>query len=223
MRVLLVEDIAQMAALIQKGLQEHSFAVDVAADGDQALYDAYVNSYDLVILDILLPKRDGFEVCRELRKQGFQGPILMLTALGDAADTIKGLNCGADDYLSKPFDFGVLIARINALSRRAVHVPRSSNLQVGDLVLNTLEHSAFRSGRKIQLTAKEYAMLELFMLHPGELLGRSQIAEHVWDENFDPFSNIIDVYVKRLRRKIDQGSERSLIETRRGEGYLLTP
>jgi len=221
MRVLVVEDVTEMAALIRKGLEEHSFAVDVAADGEQALYQAYVHDYDIVILDVMLPKKDGFQVCRELRQQDFRTPILMLTARDAATDTVEGLNSGADDYLTKPFNFNVLLARIRALLRRASQV-RPDIIRVGDLTLNTIDHTASRGSCQIRLTAKEYAMLELFMLHPGELLGRAQIAEHVWDENFDPLSNIIDVYVKRIRKKIDQGFERPLLHTRRGEGYVLT-
>ncbi len=221
MRLLIVEDVPEMAALIRKGLQEQSYAVDLAADGEEALYQAYVNNYDLIILDVMLPKMNGFEVCQQLRTQGFSAPILMLTALDHAVDTVKGLDAGADDYLTKPFDFGVLVARIRALLRRAAQV-RPDIIQIEDLVLNTVNHTATRGGRQIRLTAKEYAMLEFFMLHPGELLGRAQIAEHVWDENFDPFSNIIDVYVKRIRKKIDYGCERTLIQTRRGEGYILS-
>ena len=221
MRVLLVEDEPDMAGFIAKGLRDQSYAVDVAADGAAALYESEINDYDLVILDVRLPVKDGMSVCRELRERSFGSPILMLTALDGADDVVKGLNCGADDYLSKPFDFRVLLARIRALLRRAEHV-RPMVIQVADLTLNTLDHTATRGGRLIRLTAKEYALLELFMLRSGEILGRANIAGHVWDEDFDPFSNLIDVYVNRLRKKIDRGFARPLIQTRRAEGYIFS-
>jgi two-component system copper resistance phosphate regulon response regulator CusR len=220
MRVLLVEDQPQVARFITKGLREQSFAVDVAEDGEQALYQAEINDYDVVVLDVMLPTLDGFEVCRRLRVRSFNAPILMLTARGCVEDQVEGLNAGADDYLPKPFDFRVLLARIQALLRRAKQV-RPNSVQIGDLVLNRLDHSASRGGQNIRLTAKEYALLEFLMLHPGEIMGRAAIAEHVWDENFDPFSNLVDVYIKRLRRKIDHGFSPALIHTRRGEGYIM--
>lgn len=220
MRVLLVEDEPDMAGFIAKGLRNESYAVDVAGDGQAGLYQAEINDYDLVILDVRLPLKDGLTVCRELRERSFRSPILMLTALDGAEDVVNGLNCGADDYLPKPFDFRVLLARMRALLRRAESV-RPNVVQVGELALNTLNHTASRRGRVISLTAKEYALLELFMLYPGQVLGRARIAEHVWDEDFDPFSNLIDVYVNRLRKKIDSGSDQSLIQTRRSEGYML--
>jgi len=219
-RLLLAEDEAEMAEFIARGLREQSYAVDVAADGERALYDADVNSYDLAILDVRLPHRDGFSVCRELRRNSFRAPILLLTALDDAEDVICGLNSGADDYLIKPFDFRILLARVSALLRRTQQV-RPSTIQVEDLLLNTLDHSAARAGRPIRLTAKEYTLLELLMLHAGRTLTRETIAREVWDEHFDPFSNVIDVYVNRLRKKIDQGFERQLLQTRRGEGFVL--
>ncbi len=222
MRVLLVEDEPQMAGFIAKGLRDQSYAVDIAVDGEQALAHADVNDYDIVILDVRLPVKDGLSVCRELRERSFRTPILMLTALDGASDVVKGLDAGADDYLPKPFDFTILLARLRALLRRAEQV-RPTVLQVADLTLNTLDHTATRGGRTIRLTAKEYALLELFILRVGQILGRAEIAEHVWDEDFDPFSNIIDVYVKRLRRKIDHGFDRPLIHTRRSEGYVLSP
>jgi DNA-binding response OmpR family regulator len=220
MRVLLAEDEPQMAGVISKYLREQGYAVDIAGDGEQALYLADINEYDLVTLDIRLPLKDGYAVCKELRDRSFRAPILMLTALDGAENIISGLNCGADDYLPKPFDPRVLLARIRALLRRAGQV-RPNIIQVADLALNTLNHTATRNGRTIQLTAKEYALLELFMLRPNQILGRQTIAEHVWDESFDPFSNVIDVYVNRLRKKIEQGNERPLIYTRRSEGYIM--
>jgi two-component system copper resistance phosphate regulon response regulator CusR len=222
MRLLLVEDEPQMADFIAKGLREESYAVDVAGDGEQALYCAEINTYDFLILDVRLPRKDGFSVCRELRARSFRAPILMLTAMDDVEDLVCGLNCGADDYMVKPFDFRVLLARIRALLRRGEQI-RPNVMQVDDVTLNTLDHTATRGPRTVTLTAKEYALLELFMLHPREILGREAIADHVWDDQFDPFSNLIDVYVNRLRKKIDQGFERHLIQTRRHEGYIFAP
>lgn len=220
MRLLLAEDELEMAGFIARGLREQSYAVDVASDGEQALYLADENQYDVAILDVRLPIKDGFSVCRELRGRSFRAPILILTALDDVEDLVCGLNCGADDYLTKPFDFRVLRARVGALLRRA-ELLRPNVIKVADLVLNTWDHTAERAGRNIQLTAKEYALLELFMLRTGQVLGRESIAEHVWDEHFDPFSNVIDVYVNRLRKKIDYGFQIHLIHTRRSEGYVL--
>jgi two-component system copper resistance phosphate regulon response regulator CusR len=221
MRLLLAEDEPQMAGFIARGLRAQGYAVDVACDGEQALYDAEVHSYDLAILDVNLPIKDGFSVCRELRKKAFDAPILVLTALQDVEDVICGLNCGADDYITKPFDFPVLLARLRALLRRSRNV-RPSAIQVEDLTLNLLDHTASRGGCLIRLTAKEYSLLELFMLHPGQILDREAIAEHVWEGRYDPFSNVIDVYMNRLRKKIDQGFEHHLIRTCRGEGYILS-
>jgi two-component system copper resistance phosphate regulon response regulator CusR len=210
-----------MAGFIARGLRLEGCHVDTALDGTQALAQAQSNQYDLVILDLRLPGKDGLTVCRELREHSIKTPVLMLTALDSQADIVNGLNSGADDYLPKPFDFGVLLARMRALLRRGRQL-RGNILQVADLSLDTLEQTATRGGRPIRLTAKEYALLEILMLHPGQLLGRAQIAEHVWDENFDPLSNTIDVYVKRLRKKIDHGFDQPLIHTRRSEGYMLS-
>jgi two-component system copper resistance phosphate regulon response regulator CusR len=221
MRVLVVEDEPQMAGFIARGLRDEGYVVDIAGDGAQAMSQALAQIYDLVLLDLRLPVKDGLTVCRELRQQSFKSPILMLTALDGVTDIVNGLNSGADDYLPKPFDFGVLLARIRALLRRSGD-SRGSVLKVADLSLNTLDHTATRGNRAIRLTAKEYALLELLMLNAGRILGRAQIAEHVWDESFDPLSNIIDVYVNRLRRKIDHASDRRLIQTRRSEGYMLS-
>jgi two-component system copper resistance phosphate regulon response regulator CusR len=221
-RVLLVEDEARVAGFLAKGLREQSYAVDIAGDGEQALYLAAVNPYDVVILDVLLPKKNGYSVCRELRGSGFAAPILMLTARDSVDDRVAGLDSGADDYLVKPFDFKELLARLRALSRRS-GVPRAETLYVADLALNTASHAVTRAGRSVNLTAKEYALLEFLVLHQGHVVGREAIAQNVWDENFDPFSNVIDVYVKRLRAKLDAGASHRLIHTRRGEGYILTP
>jgi two-component system copper resistance phosphate regulon response regulator CusR len=221
LRILLVEDEARMAGFIAKGLREHAYAVDVARDGEQALYNAAVNSYDLVILDVLLPGRDGYEICRSLRANGLAAPILMLTALDAVDDRVAGLDAGADDYLTKPFDFKELLARLRALLRRPAQV-RPQTIRIGDLTIDTGSHTAAREGRPVSLTAKEYALLEYLAANENRVVGREQIAEHVWDESFDPMSNVIDVYVKRLRAKLDSGHGRRLIHTRRGEGYILS-
>jgi two-component system copper resistance phosphate regulon response regulator CusR len=220
-RILLVEDEARVAGFIAKGLREQAYAVDIAGDGEQALYQAAVNQYDIVILDVMLPVKDGHTVCRELRASGFRTPILMLTARGAVDDRVEGLDSGADDYLAKPFDFKELLARLRALLRRSAAL-RPQVLRVADLTLNTASHAAARAGKPVSLTAKEYALIEFLVLNQGRVVGREQIGQHVWDENFDPLSNVIDVYIKRLRAKLDTGFSRRLIHTRRGEGYILS-
>jgi two-component system copper resistance phosphate regulon response regulator CusR len=221
MRILLVEDEPRVAHFIARGLREQSYAVDVATDGEAALAQAGVNEYDAIILDVMLPLKDGFQVCREMRTQGIKPPVLMLTARDAVEDRVRGLDCGADDYLGKPFDFTELLARLRALLRRAKAF-RPERLKVADLTINTASHTVTRGGQRIALTAKEYSLLEFFVLRADRLVSRGEIAEHVWDENFDPFSNIIDVYVRRLRKKIDEGFTPPLIRTRRGEGYILS-
>ena len=221
MRILLVEDEPRVAAFVAKGLREQAYAIDIARDGEQALYFAAVNTYDLLILDVMLPLKDGYTVCRELRRTGTRTPILMLTARDAVDDRVAGLDCGADDYLTKPFDFKELLARLRALSRRSAEV-RPAVIRVADLILNTANHAVSRAGKRLSLTAKEYSFLEFLVLNENRIVNREQIAQHVWDENFDPFSNVIDVYVRRLRTKIDAGFDRPLIHTRRGEGYMLT-
>jgi DNA-binding response OmpR family regulator len=220
-RILLVEDDARVANFIARGLREQTYAVDLARDGEAALHSAAVNEYDAVILDVMLPLKDGHGVCRELREQGSRLPILMLTARGTVDDRIAGLDCGADDYLTKPFDFRELLARLRALLRRPSGL-RPAVVRVADLALDTASHTVTRAGKPITLTAKEYALLEFLATNENQVVGRNRIAEHVWDENFDPLSNVIDVYVRRLRAKVDAGFERHLIQTRRGEGYLLS-
>jgi DNA-binding response OmpR family regulator len=219
--LLVVEDEPEMARFIVKGLREESYAVDVAHTGLEALNQAEVNDYDLFILDVNLPKKDGFSVCRELRAKGSKSPILLLTAFNDPEDIVCGLNCGADDYLTKPFDFSVLLARIRALLRR-LQQQAPKMLTFNDLRLNTSDHTAARAGRSIRLTAQEYALIELFMLHPRQLLRREAIAKYVWQESLDPFSNIIDVYINRLRKKIDSGFDTHLLHTVRNQGYVLS-
>jgi two-component system copper resistance phosphate regulon response regulator CusR len=221
MRILLAEDEGRVAAFVAKGLREQAYAVDVASNGGQAAYLASVNEYDLLILDVMLPVKDGHAVCRELRAAGFRTPILMLTARDAIDDRVAGLDAGADDYLTKPFDFKELLARLRALLRRPREV-RPASLRVDDLTLDTASHRVTRGGKPVNLTAKEYALLEFLVRNEGRVLGRDQIAEHVWDESFDAFSNVIDVYVKRLRAKLEAGAGRRLIRTRRGEGYILT-
>jgi len=220
MRILLVEDEPAAAGMLAKGLREQAYAVDIAAEGETALYQAEINGYDLIILDVMLPVKDGFEVCRELRAAGSTVPVLMLTARDAVRDRIAGLDTGADDYLIKPFDFHELLARVRALLRRGPAL-REETLIVADLRIDTRARRVERAGRSIDLTAKEYALLEYLARRSGEVVGRADIAEHVWDESFDPFSNLIEVYVQRLRRKVDEGHDAKLIRTRRGEGYLL--
>ena len=221
MRILLVEDEPNAARMLAKGLREQTYAVDIAPDGEAAVYLASVNDYDLVILDIMLPLKDGLDVCRELREAGLNVPILILTARDSVQDRIAGLDTGADDYLTKPFDFHELLARMRALLRRGP-VLRSETVEIADLRIDTRSRQVSRSGRQIELTAKEYALLEYLARRVDEVVSRSEIAEHVWEENFDPFSNLIEVYVQRLRRKIDGGHVMKLLRTRRGEGYILT-
>jgi two-component system copper resistance phosphate regulon response regulator CusR len=220
MRVLLAEDDLRISNFVAKGLRESSYAVDVAHDGEEALYQAEINDYDVIILDIMMPKKNGFEVCAELRKESIETPILMLTARDAVEDKISGLDTGADDYLTKPFEFSELLARLRALQRRQGSL-RPSKMVIGDLEIDTAGHRIWRAGNEIQLTAKEYALLEFLARESGKVVGRSEIAEHVWDENFDAFSNLIDVYIKRLRSKMDEGYSVQLIQTRRGSGYIL--
>jgi two-component system copper resistance phosphate regulon response regulator CusR len=220
-RILLVEDESRVAGFIAKGLREQSYAVDIATDGESALYQAAINHYDLVILDVMLPLKNGHAVCRELRAAGFRSSILMLTARDAIDDRVEGLVAGADDYVVMPVDFKELLARLRALSRRS-GVPRPEVMRAADLSLNTASHAVTRAGRAISLTAKEYALLEFLVLHQDRIVGREAIAQHVWDESFDAFTNVIDVYIKRLRAKLDAGGAPRLIHTRRGEGYILT-
>ncbi|HEY0429946.1 MAG TPA: response regulator [Pyrinomonadaceae bacterium] len=219
--MLLVEDDGRIASFVAKGLRENAYAVDVAADGENALYQAAVNSYDAIILDVMLPVKDGFEVCRELRESKVKTPILMLTARDALEDKISGLDYGADDYLTKPFAFEELLARLRALLRRSAEI-RPPRITIADLVIDTTAQRVWRGGREISLTTKEYALLEYLAREKGKVVGRAAIAEHVWDENFDAFSNLIDVYIKRLRAKMDENFDVQLIHTRRGAGYFLS-
>ena len=223
MRVLVVEDQKNVARFLAKGLREQAYAVDVARDGEEGFAMADVSNYDLIILDLMLPRIDGFEVCRRLRERGSETPILMLTARDDLGSRITGLDTGADDYLTKPFDFDELLARMRALLRRGSREYRPPSISVSDLELDTNTHGVRRAGREIALTAKEFALIEYFLRHPGRAISRAEIAENVWDESFDPFSNTIEVYIARLRKKIDGESAVKLIHTRRGVGYVLEP
>ncbi|MGC8780103.1 MAG: response regulator transcription factor [Anaerolineae bacterium] len=222
MRVLIVEDERKVSAYVKRGLEEQGYAVDTAYTGRDALDWAEAAPYDLIILDILLPELDGLSVCRELRRRGFRTPILMLTARDAVDDRVAGLDAGADDYLVKPFALKELLARLRALTRRAANTDKSPVLQVADLSLDTLTHRVKRGGKTIELTAKEYAVLECLMREPERVLSRTMIAEHVW--NYDVFnqSNVVDVYIRNLRRKIDDGHDLKLIHTVRGAGYRLS-
>src|SRR6185369_438250 len=220
MRILLVEDEPHAAHVLAKGLREQTYAVDVAGDGDSAVFQVATTDYDAVILDVMLPVRDGFAVCRTIRDSGCAVPILMVTARDAVEARIAGLDSGADDYLVKPFDFGELLARLRALIRRGRQPLLPDEVTVGPLTLDTRGRTAQVDGRDVRLTAKEYALLEYLVRRSGDVVSRSDIAEHVWDEHYDPLSNVVDVYIQRLRRKLG-GTGESLIRTRRGEGYQL--
>src|SRR5512139_3497776 len=202
MRILVVEDSRRLAGIIKRGLQEENYTVDSAYDGEEAQYMAETTPFDLIILDIMLPKKDGLTVCRELRAKKINTLILMLTAKDTVEDRVIGLDSGADDYLVKPFAFTELLARVRALLRREV-LPKTPRLQVGDLAMDTQTRDVWRGERKIELTAKEYAILEYFLRRPNAVVTRTMLGENVWDYEFDGLSNIIDVYVRRLRQKID--------------------
>lgn len=220
MRVLVVEDSRRLAGIIKRGLLEEGYAVDNAYDGEEAEYMAETTPFDIIILDIMLPKKDGLAVCRDLRAKAVSTPILMLTAKDSVEDRVTGLDCGADDYLVKPFAFSELLARIRALLRREV-LPKTQKFQVGDLSLDPQSREVWRDGTRLELTAKEYAILEYFMRRPNAVVTRTMLGESVWDYEFDGLSNVIDVYVRRIRQKIDQDGQASLIQTVRGAGYRL--
>ena len=220
MRILVVEDEKKVASFLKKGLEEEYFAVDCAYDGEEALYMVEANDYDLMILDIMLPKIDGLEVLQGVRDKGFPLPVLMLTAKDSVEDVVKGLDAGGDDYLTKPFAFAELLARVRALLRRKEREP-SGELKVADLVLDPVTHAVSRGGQEIELTAKEYALLEYLMRQVNRVVTRTMISEHVWEYHFDPMTNVIDVYVNHLRNKIDLDSSQKLIHTIRGVGYML--
>jgi two-component system OmpR family response regulator len=218
MRVLVVEDEVKMGRLLRRGLTEEGHAADVARTGDDALWLAAATEYDAIVLDVMLPGRDGFEVCRELRERGVWAPVLMLTARDAVPDRIAGLDAGADDYLAKPFAFAELLARLRALARRG-SAERPTVLEAGDLRLDPAARTVHRGGAPIALSAKEFALLETFMRRPGQVLSRYQLLEHAWDYAYENRSNVVDVYVRYLREKIDRPFGRDSIETVRGAGY----
>jgi two-component system copper resistance phosphate regulon response regulator CusR len=220
MRILVVEDEVKVASFIRRALEEESYAVDVCSDGTKGLDLARSGSYDLVILDLMLPGLPGLEVLKSLRKERVPVPVLILTARSQVDQKVKGLDAGADDYLTKPFAIEELLARARVLLRRGVGEP-TGQLQVDDLILNPATHEVTRGGRRVDLTAKEYALLEYLMRNAGRVVTRPMIAEHVWNLDFDTFTNVIDVYVNYLRNKIDRGFDRKLIHTVRGSGYVL--
>jgi len=220
-RILLVEDEPHAAQVLAKGLREQTYAVDVATDGNAAMYQAATNDYDGVILDVMLPNVDGLTVCRAIRESGSTVPILMLTARDAVEARVAGLDVGADDYLVKPYDFRELSARLRALIRRGHNPVVPERLVVGALTIDTRARRVLVSGQEVLLRAKEYALLEYLARRAGEVVGRGDIAEHVWDEHYDAMSNVVDVCVTRLRRKLDRPGRDSVIRTRRGEGYQL--
>ncbi len=222
MRLLVIEDDENIARFLQKGLREEGFAVDVARDGEEGTHLAREVDYDLITLDVQLPKRDGFEVLRDLRSRGVRSRILMLTVRGAVEDSVRGLEGGADDYLKKPFAFAELLARVRALLRRNAQ-EGPSILSAQDLVMDLRTRKVTRGGEQVVLSAKEFTVLEYLLRHPGEVISRTRLAEHAWDENFDAFSNVIDVTVYWLREKIDRGQACRLIHTVRGAGYVLRP
>jgi DNA-binding response OmpR family regulator len=217
MRLLLVEDDVKLATALRRGLRSEGYAVDAVGDGEAALMHATVWEYDVIVLDRMLPERDGLDVCRTLRESGCEVPVLMLTARGQVGDRISGLDAGADDYLAKPFDFGELLARLRALVRRTPS-PRRPLVEFEDLVIDPAAHTVRRAGRLVELTAREFAVLEFLALHAGEVVTRTRLLEHVWDENYLGSTNIVDVYVGYIRRKLD---EPPLIRTVRGVGFKL--
>lgn len=222
MRVLIVEDEKRMASFIQRGLKEEGFAVDVASDGEQGWEYASMNDYDVILLDWMLPKMDGLAVCARIRQEGSRVPILMLTVRDTVEDKIKGLDQGADDYLTKPFAFDELLARIRALTRRPRELQEQTVLKAGNLTVDLVGRRVLVGADQVTLSQKEFALLEFLMRRKGQVVTRSQIAEHVWDLHFDPMSNTIDVYINFLRKKIDGSRKKSRIETLRGSGYRIS-
>ena len=220
MNILLIEDEKKISDFIRKGLKEQSYNVDVAIDGLTGQQLAVNNEYDLIILDILLPGQNGFSVCARIREEGIKTPVLILTSMGQTDDKVKGLNTGADDYLTKPFKFEELLARIRALLRRG-SVERKIIYKIDDLIMNSVEHTVHRAGKEIKLTAKEFALLEYLLINKKRVMSRTQISESVWGIDFDRGSNVVDTYIKLLRQKIDRGFSKTLIHTVIGVGYVL--
>ena len=221
MRILVVEDDKKVASFLERGLREDGYAVDVAHDGKDGALKAHVHDYDLLILDIMLPGKTGYEILSELRREGSGVPVLLLTARDATEDVVRGLDAGADDYLTKPFSFDVLLARVRALVRRG-GAQRLERLRYDDVEIDRIQHTAKRGSRDLKLTAKEFQLLEFFLLHPDEVVKRTRLLEKVWDLNFDPMSNVVDVHVAKLRKKLTAGGEAALIHTIRGVGYLLS-
>lgn len=221
MRILLVEDEPNAARFIAKGLREASYAVDVAPDGAAASEYCAANDYDAIVLDVMLPRKSGVTLCRELRAEGAAVPVLMLTARDSIEARVEGLDAGADDYLVKPFDFRELLARVRALTRREPRPLAAERLAIGPLTVDLPARRVWRGDTEIMLTTREFALFEFLVRHAGRVVGRGDIAEHVWDEHYDPFSNVVDVYIQRLRRKLDEPGAASLIRTHRGAGYQL--
>lgn len=220
MRILIVEDEKKIADLIKRGLKEEGYAADIASDGEQGEFLASTNQYDVIILDIMLPKIDGVKLCARLRDKKIKTPVIMVTAKDAVSDRVKGLDSGADDYLTKPFAFEELLARIRVLLRKHDE-PSAAKLKVGDIEMDLLAHKVTREDKEIVLTTKEYALLEYLMRNPGIVVTRTMITEHVWDMNFDTDTNVVDVYINYLRRKIDDGFKKEMIHTMRGRGYIL--
>lgn len=220
MRILVVEDEKKTANFIKRGLKEEGHAVDAAYDGEQGHFMATTQDYDLIVLDLMLPKIDGLALCRKLRNEKVLSPILILTAKDPVKDKVLGLDSGADDYLTKPFAFEEFLARVRSLLRKR-ESGAPTKLTAGDLTLDLVTHKVSRGGKEIKLTAKEYALLEYFMRNAGSIVTRTMISEHVWDMNFDSFTNVIDVYVNYLRKKINSGGDKKFIQTIRGKGYIL--
>lgn len=221
MRILVIEDEKKIASFIERGLKEEHYAVDVADNGEDGLHSATVNEYNLIVLDIMLPGKDGVFICRELRRKGIKTPVLMLTARDALEDKVSGLDSGADDYMTKPFAFEEFLARVRSLLRRGAQQP-SNILRVADLELNQLSHKVQRADQDIPLSSKEYGLLEFLALHKNEVVTRTMIAEQVWNEDFDSFTNVIDVHIKHLRDKVDKNFATPLIHTIRGSGYMLS-
>ena len=220
MRILVIEDERKVASFIKRGLEEEKYIVETAADGEEGLQLATAATFDAIVLDVMLPKKDGFEVLRSIREQGLATPVIMLTARGNTEDRVQGLDLGADDYLAKPFHFEELAARLRSILRRS-STEKSTKLQVGDLTLDLVTHFAYMDEKEIELTTKEYALLEYLMRNRDRILSRSMIMQAVWKHNFDPESNIIDVYIKRIRQKIDRPERPQMIQSIRGVGYRM--
>ncbi|MFA5143654.1 MAG: response regulator transcription factor [Candidatus Omnitrophota bacterium] len=221
MRILVIEDERKIADFIRRGLKEEGYAVDTSYDGENGLFLAKTNNYDLILLDLMLPKIDGITVCKKLRADKIVSPIIMLTAKDAVKDKVTGLDAGADDYLTKPFAFEELLARIRAILRKKGEQEQATRLAVGDLSLDLTTHKVTRAGKDIELTSKEFALLEYLMRNAGKVVTRTMISEHVWDIDFDTFTNVIDVYINYLRNKIDSDARVKLIQTVRGRGYIL--